>query len=334
MFSASPRAGQTLEVAPGVHWLRTSLPFRLNAVNLWLLEDGDSWTMVDCGYPLPEVQAQIEAAWSHLLGGRPIRRLIVTHHHPDHVGNCRWICDRWDILPSMSQGEYKKAQALAGEGQNQMQLRTAFWQRHGLSAEIGEQVIHTWRRGVTLLQPLKECRLLADGHRLQIGDYEWQIIVARGHSPEQLLLYSSRQKLLISGDQVLNPITPNVSVPYDAPESDPLGLFLQSNLHIAENCDEAAVLPSHKQPFRGLHRRILDIEEHHHARLEKVETQLRKAPATAASILPALFGHPDKLTAHEIGFAIGETIAHLNCLVATGRAIRNSSSAKIVFTST
>ncbi len=325
--------GHWLEVAPGIYWLRTSLPFRLNAVNLWLLRDGNAWTMVDCGYPLPEVRAQIEAAWASLLGGRPIGRLIVTHHHPDHVGNCRWICERWGIVPSISASEYQKAQEMASGGVERIRQRVVFWQRHGLSAALGDQVVQTWGQGVNLLRPFDEHRLLADGEHLTIGDDDWQIIVARGHAPEQLLLYCPQREVLISGDQVLNPITPNVSVSYEAPEADPLGLFLESNRHIAETCGDVAVLPSHKRPFRGLHRRIRDIEEHHRARLEKVEKELQKGPVTAASVLPSLFGDPRALTAHEIGFAIGEAIAHLNHLVAAGKAVRETSPTVVRFTS-
>ena len=62
------------------------------------MRDVDGWTMVDCGFPLRVVRQQIEAAWSRTLGGRPITRLIVTHHHPDHVGNCRSICDQLGTL--------------------------------------------------------------------------------------------------------------------------------------------------------------------------------------------------------------------------------------------
>jgi len=334
LFPASPRIGQTREVAPGIYWLRSALPFRLNAVNLWLLEDGDGWTMVDCGYPLPDVREQIEAAWSHLLGGRPIRRLIVTHHHPDHVGNCRWICDRWGITPWLSAAEYEKAQELASGGLDRIRRRAVFWRRHGLSAALGEQVVQMWGQGLQRFQPLEEYRLVSEGERIRVGQYEWQVMVGRGHAPEQVLLYSPLAKLLISGDQVLNSITPNVSVSYEAPEADPLGLFLESNRHIAETCGEVAVLPSHKHPFRGLPCRVREIEKHHQARLEKVLRELRKGPATAASMLPALFGDPGTLTVHEIGFAIGEAIAHLNHLVAVGRAVREKMADEILFVRT
>lgn len=315
-----------------MYWLRTSLPFRLNAVNLWLLQDGDAWTMVDCGYPTAEVRVEIEQAWSRLLGGRPIRRIIVTHHHPDHVGNCRWICERWGIVPCISQCENAKAQEMARGGVERGQQRVAFWQRHGLSSALSAQVIQTWGRKLKLLLPFDNWQRICDGDRFQVGGDEWKAIVAKGHSPEQVLLYSPQRKLLISGDQVLYRITPNVGVPADTPEANPLALFLESNRHLAATCGDAMVLPSHGKLFRGLQSRIRAIEKHHDERLKQIERELRNGPRSAAALIPTLFGDPGRLTPHEVGFAIGEAIAHLNYLVAQGRARRDDSSGIFVFT--
>ena len=144
---APPGPGQTIEIATGVYWLSTFLPFRLRAVNLWLLRDHDGWTMVDCGFTLPEVRRQIEAAWGSVLGGMPIRRLVVTHHHPDHVGNCRWICERWGIVPTMTLRERDQSEVLLGKRwDDSSRERIEFWRRHGLTEDeavaIGNDTIY------------------------------------------------------------------------------------------------------------------------------------------------------------------------------------------------
>ena len=142
-----PEPGKTVEIAPGVHWLVTSLPFRLRAINLWLLRDGDGWTMIDCGFPLPEVREQIEAAWRATLGGLPITRLFVTHHHPDHVGNSRWVCERWGIRPTITGGERERALKLMGSQWAQESAhRIAFWRRHGLSEAAAANINEHWGR--------------------------------------------------------------------------------------------------------------------------------------------------------------------------------------------
>jgi hypothetical protein len=156
-FSAPLAPGKTIEVSPGVHWLSTYLPFRPHAKNLWLLRDVDGWTMVDCGFPLRVVREQIEAAWSSTLGGRPITRLIVTHHHPDHVGNCRWICDRWGITPTITMGEHAPATMLMGEcGAERCSARVAFYLRHGLPEASARQFTDHWNRNHDLFSHLPE----------------------------------------------------------------------------------------------------------------------------------------------------------------------------------
>ncbi|MGD0974437.1 MAG: MBL fold metallo-hydrolase [Candidatus Korobacteraceae bacterium] len=326
-----PEPGKTVEIAPGVHWLVTSLPFRLRAINLWLLREGDGWTMIDCGYPLPEVREQIEAAWAGTLDGLPITRLFVTHHHPDHVGNCRWICERWGIVPTITRGERERALKLMGsQWEEESAHRIGFWRRHGLSEAAAANINEHWGRYRHHFRPLpEEWSPIEDGASLPIGGADWQVIVAQGHAQAQALLHSPERNLLISGDQVLPKITPNVSVFGDRPDSQPLGLFLASNRRLAQSCGDVMVLPSHNRPFMGLHARIREIEAHHQERLAKIEAWLQGSPVTAATLLPELFG--DGLNGHEIGFAIGEVIAHLHHLVAEGRAATSERNGTILF---
>jgi glyoxylase-like metal-dependent hydrolase (beta-lactamase superfamily II) len=319
-MAVSPEPGKPVEIAPGVHWLLTSLPFRLRAINLWLLRDGDGWTMIDCGFPLPEVREQIEAAWSCTLDGLPITRLFVTHHHPDHVGNCRWICERWGIIPTITGGERERALMLMGSRwAEESAHRIGFWRRHGLSEAAAANINEHWSRHRQHFRQLPDqWSPIEDGASLSIGGVVWQVMVAQGHAPAQALLHSPERNLLISADQVLPKITPNVSVFGDQPDAEPLGLFLASNRRLARSCGDVMVLPSHNRPFIGLHARIREIEAHHQERLAKIETLLHRSSLTAADLLPELFG--DGLNGHEIGFAIGEAIAHLHHLVAEGRA--------------
>jgi glyoxylase-like metal-dependent hydrolase (beta-lactamase superfamily II) len=319
-LAAPPRPGKTVEIAPGVHWLVTSLPFRLNAVNLWLLREDDGWTMIDCGYPLPEVRQQIEAAWSATLDKLPIKRLLVTHHHPDHAGNCRWICERWGIIPSITAGERERAQMLLGpRWVDESAHRIAFWRRHGLSQAAADNINEHWGRYRDHFRPLPEqWTPIEDGASLSIGGVDWRVIVAQGHAQAQALLHSPERKLLISGDQVLPKITPNVSVFGDRPDSEPLAQFLASNRRLEQTCGDVLVLPSHNRPFFGLYARIREIEAHHDERLAKIAARLQRTPVAAAELLPELFG--DGLNGHETGFAIGEVIAHLHHLVALGGA--------------
>jgi glyoxylase-like metal-dependent hydrolase (beta-lactamase superfamily II) len=327
-FPAPPAPGKTVEVLPGVHWLSTFLPFRPHATNLWLMRDVDGWTMVDCGFPLSVIREQIETAWANTLGGRPVTRLIVTHHHPDHVGNCRWICDRWGITPTITMAEQAPAAMLMGErGAGRCSDRVAFYRLHGLPEAPAMEFTNHWNRNHDLFSPLPErLERIEDGNVIRIDDSDWQVIVAQGHAPEQALLHSVQHNLLISGDQILPRTTPNVSMLEDKPGWSPLALFLESNQRIAQICANVLVLPSHNLPFFGLHSRIKVLDRLRQERLAKQELKYR--PQTAADLVPGLFGD---LYSDEIVFALGEVIAQLHYLVEQGRAQRITSNGRVIF---
>lgn len=328
-YAAPPAPGQAIEVAPGVFWFSTFLPFRLKAINQWLLRDDGGWTMVDCGYPLNEVREQIETVWARVLGDRPVTRLIVTHHHCDHIGNCRWICERWGIVPSITKGEYDHAhQFLTQSFADASLLREAFYRRHGLSPSAAVDVNEGWRQ--LYFRPLpQEYMRVQDGDVLRIGGFEWHVMILRGHAPEQAVLHCPERNLLISGDQVLPKITPNVSVHANHPSADPLALFLKGNRRLAQTCGDAMVLPSHKVPFHGLQTRIRQLEAHHEQRLARIERALNGGPQTAAAVIPVIFG--DINNGHEVGFALGESVAHLHRLVAEGRAQQQERDGQVFF---
>src|SRR5436853_7039981 len=89
-----PLPGTTHVVAPGVRWLRMPLPFQLNHINLWLLEDGDEYTIIDTGIGDAITRKHWDEIFSKLEGFK-LKRIVVTHYHPDHAGNAAWLCGRF-----------------------------------------------------------------------------------------------------------------------------------------------------------------------------------------------------------------------------------------------
>lgn len=318
-FPDYPAAGTTIEVAPGIHWLSTPLPFRLRAINLYLLEDGDGWTIVDCGYARADVRAQWEEVWARTLNGKPVTRLIVTHFHPDHVGNAAWICQRWQLRPWMTQGEWLTAH-YALHNEDDQEARFLFYRANGLPAEQ-EKVLREgmvpYASGVEL--PPAYNRLFV-GDALTIGARRWQIVLGQGHSPEHASLYCDEIGVLLAGDQLLPEISTNVSVWPSEPEADALKLFLHSLDGFAALLrPDTLALPAHRRPFRGVHARIADLKAHHAERLATLLAVVARGPLTAGDLLPHLF--PPGLDGHQIMFAMGEALAHLNYLV-NGGALR------------
>ncbi|MEC5215242.1 glyoxylase-like metal-dependent hydrolase (beta-lactamase superfamily II) [Actimicrobium sp. GrIS 1.19] len=309
-----PASGALLEVAPGVHWLRMGLPFALNHINLWLLEDGDGWTAIDCGIASDETRAAWEVIFATHLRGRPITRVLATHCHPDHVGLADWLCQRWQAPLWMTTGEYAFARMMSAAlpGVDGTAIVPHF-QRHGLSdPALLERLAGRKSYYQTLVPAVPlSYRRIQDEQTVRIGVHDWRVITGFGHAPEHASLYSAQLNVLIAGDMVLPRISTNVSVFAIEPESNPVQQYLDSLAKYADLPADTLVLPSHGKPFRGLHTRITQLNDHHAARLAEVVTACA-TPQSAADILPVMF--PRALDTHQLSFALGEALAHLHKL--------------------
>jgi len=349
-----PPTGQTIEIAPGLRWLRMGLPFALNHINLWLLRDRDGdrdgWAVVDCGIDNAATRADWEQVFAHSLDGLPILRVIVTHMHPDHIGLAHWLCERWKTrtedpgLPGRGEPPRGVASAASLGAHNTQDCRlwisatdwnaarmacqstTGFgggtaadhFARHGLSDPEALAKVRARTNYYPSLVPQvpQRFRRLMDGMELVVGDRRWRCIAGYGHAPEHIALYDAQAHVLISGDMVLPRISTNVSVIDLEPESDPLSLYLRSIEALRTLPQDTLVLPSHGKPFTGLHRRIEQLREHHDERLGAVMAACRERACSAAELLPVLFQR--ELDLHQTTFAMGESIAHLHLLVGRG----------------
>lgn len=323
-----PAAGESILVAPGIYWIRMPLPFALDHINLWLLEDndesGDGWTIVDTGYGVAATHAIWEQHFAGVMGGKPVKRIIVTHYHPDHVGCAAWLHEKTGAPVWMTTSEYLSAHAAAEDfagfdRENSARLFIA----HGLArmrpdlAAAQKARTGAYKRGVPTVP--KQYYRIMEHDEILIGGRTWRIITAFGHAPEHATLFSAEDSVLISGDQVLPRITTNVGVWGNQPEANPLKQFLDSMAKFEPLPQNTLVLPSHDRVFSGLHERLSELRQHHRQRLGELEAAIETAKC-AAEILPVLFRR--KLDEHQLVFAIGEAIAHLHYLWRAGRATR------------
>lgn len=316
-FAEPPAPGTITAVAEGVYWLRMPLPFVLNHINLWLLEDGDGWTIVDCGFATDEARGCWEQIFARYLGGKPVRRVIVTHFHPDHIGLCHWLCEKHHLTPWMTKAEFLQAHAVHKRmGGTEPERLRELMTRHGLDAPRMQWIDmrdNLYPRGVPSL-PYAH-RRIHDKEMIAIGAHQWRVVVGHGHAPEHASLYSEKLGVFISGDMLLPRISTNVSVWPAEPEADPVGEFLDSLTRYAAFDAHTLVLPSHGLPFHGMHARIEALREHHRSRLKRLG-EACVTPQSAADVLPILFDR--KFDDHHLLFAMGESIAHLNYLMHRG----------------
>jgi glyoxylase-like metal-dependent hydrolase (beta-lactamase superfamily II) len=323
MFDGPPEFGATLEVAPGVHWLRMPLPMALDHINLWLIEDGPGWTLIDTGLYSKHSQKIWQQAIDEHLGGRPLRRVIITHFHPDHIGMAGGLVARSGAEFWMTRTEWLYARMLTIDiGDGFTDAMVAHYRRAGGSAGYlaGLKQPGAFFAGLVSEVP-RAFRRIGDGEQFEIGGKSWKVVVGNGHSPEHACLLSAELGLLVSGDLVLPKISPHIGVYGDEPDGDPLRDYLDTLARFHELPGDAIVLPSHGEPFVGLHGRLDELILHHEERLVDF-TAACAEPATAIEIAHQVFKR--NLDAGQLGFAAAETVAHLNYLIAEGRVTRRA----------
>ena len=323
-FETIPEPGETYEVAPGIMWLRMPLPFRLDHINLWLLEDGDGWTLVDTGMAMDDARQAWLKIIDHRLGGRPIKRIIVTHFHSDHAGLAGWLTDRFGCQLWMSDKEWQRTRLLAGgPAQSWTDDVLSFFRRAGCPEDMVSETHTLWSSYNARMSPTPDLHTtLAEGMTFDIGGRSWRVLIGRGHAPEHVSLYCPELDVLIAGDQVLPRISPNVSVLPGDSGDNPLGDFLITTAAFrAQLPDTTLVLPSHNEPFYGLHYRLDELASHHDERLDHMAGACGE-PATAYGVAQQSFS--SDLDGLQASLAVTETLAHLNHLITLGRIDRRT----------
>lgn len=318
---AIPGPAEAIEVADRILWLRLPLPMTLDHVNVYALDDGDGWTIVDTGFQTGKTKTMWEEALAGPLAAKPVKRVIATHHHPDHIGLAAWF-----------QGE---------KGASLWTTRTAWLFARMLTLDHHERtsepnLLHMKRAGAdeaTLewarnREPMNFSRVVAmlppgykrikDGDRIEMGGRTWRVFTGDGHAPEHATFWSVDGDLVIAGDQILPRISPNLGVYPTEPEADPVGEWLASCKKFQPYATERhVVLPGHNRPFTGLPKRLEQLIDNHHGAIKRLRKHLIE-PRSAIDCFDTIFKR--KIGQGEFGLAMVESIAHLNHMYAVGEA--------------
>jgi glyoxylase-like metal-dependent hydrolase (beta-lactamase superfamily II) len=315
-----PEPGSVKRVADGVYWVRMPLPFALKWINLWLLRDGQGWTIVDTGVATEETRLHWRTIFETYLEGLPVNRVMITHMHPDHVGLAGWLTRKFDAQLWMSRLEYLTCRTLVADtGRDAPEVAIDFYRGAGWS----EDALDTYRVrfggfGKAVSRLPDSYKRMSDGDVIEIDGRPWRIIMGCGHSPEHACLFQKDLNVVISGDQILPRISSNVSVFPTEPAGDPMQDWIGSCHKLkAALPEDVLVLPAHNEPFVGARRRLDDLIDNHESALTRLAAWIHEPKAVVECFSP-LFKRtigPDVL-----GMATGEAIAHLNCLIGRGLA--------------
>jgi glyoxylase-like metal-dependent hydrolase (beta-lactamase superfamily II) len=321
-----PETGELIRLADGVGWARLPVPGSLKHINIWVLDDDSAIeggvALVDTGLDIPIAREAWEALLAGPLAGKTVTRIICTHFHPDHIGLAGWLAGRFDVPLWMTREEWLFARMLTADIRD-TPPREAFtyWCAAGWDEErIEAEAAKGWGRFSSVVSPVPVSFVrMQEGDILRVGRHDWRVVIGNGHCPEHACLVNEADGVMIAGDQVLPRITSNVSLSLSEPEADPLSDWLASIAKLKKLPDTLLVLPSHGEPFTGLHARLDALDQGHRDRLDALHEHLSE-PRRAVDCFPVLFGR--KIDDSVIGLATGEAMAHLRRLEAEGRAVR------------
>ena len=321
-FTDPPAEGQAVKVAEGILWLRLPLPGALDHVNAYALDDGASWTIVDTGLSSKRGKAIWQALLAGPLGGKPVGRLIVTHHHPDHLGLAGWFqAQGAELVITRTAWLYARMLTL-DEQATRSPESTLFLTRAGMGAEaLAQKAAERPFNFCDVVDPMPlGFARLEEGTVLHAAGRRWQVRLGQGHAPDHATLWSLDDHLVLGGDQFLATITPNIGVYATEPDADPLSEWLTSCRRFQPLArPDQLILPGHKLPFTGLPQRLTQKIASHEAALARLLDHL-SSPTRAVDCFSALYRR--SLGPEDFGLALAETLAHLNCLHRQGQITR------------
>ncbi len=321
------------QVAPAIYQVRLPLPFALNSVNCYLLADEQGWTILDTGLGTSLGRAGWQEAFQSLgIAPQDVRQIVLTHGHPDHYGMSGWLQQRSPQAPVLMTREtdwfsrYVWREPTRWQGEMR-----AYLTRSGLPPEMEAKILADMAVMRQRVQPPPEqVILLEPGQILAMGGRRFRAIKAEGHSDDQMIFHDPESRLLLAGDQVLMRITPNIGL-WPGTRPQPLARYLASLQELAR-LEVDLALPGHGRLIQDLAGRIQELEEHHRRRLAEMFQAVAPEGSSAYQVSRRVFPY-ENFSTHEIRFAVAETLAHLEHLLAAGVLERRTEAGRWIYRS-
>jgi glyoxylase-like metal-dependent hydrolase (beta-lactamase superfamily II) len=316
------------EVVEGVFELQLPIPFENGRVNVFIFRDGRELDLLDCGMNSEESLSTLRAALAHVGDdGWRLRRLLVTHIHPDHYGAAGVICGEYGaelylhrLEVPMVNPRYLELDHLVAEVGRHLQA-------NGVPEEEADIQRNASRAMRDFVVPAEVTVQLDGAETVLMGDKQLRVEWTPGHSPGHVCLYEARGRVLFAGDQLLPDISPNVGLhPQSTP--NPLDDFI-SSLHRLATLEPSLVLPAHGRPYQDAAARAAYLEEHHRRRKDQILEITSGREMTAWEVALEVWG--ERRHVYERRLALQEGLAHLQSLAVEGRLEKIATSERVTW---
>ena len=315
-LEAIPENGELISITPGVNWLRMPLPFSLNHINLWAIEGDEEWSIVDTGIGNEQTLNLWQDIHNKYGNNKPLKNVFITHMHPDHIGLAGDLTRTFNAELSITRTEYLTFNLVLNKAhKGATEVEESFFRAAGYNEKQLAQFHDNFGAFRKIVTPLPtRFRRLQEGQMVEIGGHQWRVIIGSGHTHEHACFFCKELNIIISGDQILPTISSNISVHSVEPYENPLKEWLDScRKLIKELPADVLVLPSHGKPFIGAHTRLNALIDEHERDLAELKN-FCQTPQRAIDVFSVLF--KTEINQFNLVMAIGESIAHLNCLIA------------------
>ena len=329
-WETPPARGEAIEVAEGILWVRLPLPMRLDHVNVYALDEGDHWTIIDTGMDLASGREAWDALLNGPLAGKPVGRVVLTHHHPDHIGLLGWFADKgaeiWATRLAWTLGRMLQLDHNDLPPPQQIAFRRLAGMPEDMLEGFAKEPPFNFSQCTSPI-PLGY-RVIEDGGTLRMGGRDWRIHFGHGHAPDHATFWTD--DLVLAGDQIIPGISSNVGVYPSEPEANPLGDWMASCRKFRDIVGDQLILPGHKTPFHGGAFRLTQLIENHEGALARILTALESGPKTAADLFTPVFKR--EIGGSQYGLALAESVAHMNYLHQANAVTRELQNGAWVYT--
>jgi glyoxylase-like metal-dependent hydrolase (beta-lactamase superfamily II) len=302
------------EVASNVFELRLPIPFEDGLVNVFLFPDGDDADLLDCGMNTDESVGAIRAAVAH-IGSKRLRRLVVTHIHPDHYGAAgvfagEGLADLYihRLEVPLVYPRYIELEHLVAEVRTYLLV-------NGLPEDEAELLSNSQRALSEIVKPVAPAVQLDGAETLELGRRRLRVEWTPGHSPGHICLFDEGEKILFAGDHLLPELSPNIGL-HPQSTSDPLHEYLDGLRRLAAY-EPRVILPAHGRPFTDAASRVATLVAHHTKRLDQMAAIVSRGECSAWAVALEQWGPRDN--SWEKRAALQEGLAHLQALAVEGR---------------